>query len=570
MSDFEKEISELLNSDRCESAFKEINSKFDTILSLALPFKDDVAVRQYRNRLYGGFDYNDISTQQALNKYETLKPDLIDRVVQCCNVAAKEVEKIFGLLPFSLTQPQIKKYVVEKEKERYQWHVRPSGPDKYGIYFMMPETLNRIGQEYFRYILPYYISAMRDAIKSKQRKAIQEKEKASADKVISSTKVLLIFDYDGTVFNTDGLRRARNKKQVKKEDLLKIDYIEGFNDIFLNPKSRLYLERFNVLGITSSYTDYYRTLLDNHGEFSRLVNMGTIRSSEKLASLRKFFTEHKGEFEEVIAFGDDDKDALVYSKLGLKYYIVNNYYGYEPKVEDILNIAIKNQKYNFRRNYLHDVKTVTFSRYNLRYFDDIVVYYKNYLDTLRFDEEAGVERGSNYSPSQGNLKPLRVYKARNEMGKFSKNEYILNHLDSIAALFDDLPLDKNSVLVCIPGHAETKIDYSKPMFKLLQRIASRHNIPMISDGVLYRTKETEESKDGSRSIDKHLESIGITEAGKKAIKGRNVYLFDDIVTSGSSMMACSQILYHYHAGHVVCVCIARTCGDGNFAPTEIK
>lgn len=553
-------------SDRCEAAYKQYEAEYSNILESFKPFKNTDELNNYKYRLLGGFHYNGMSSENVEKSYYSIKDSLIEKALNASVAPIKRIGEILGFVPELLSQNVIKEYVLKKERELFKY--QKTFGRSYGIYFMLPEYVANIIFDYYRYLGPCYLSFLRKVFKGDRpfKKPIINERLKVAD--LKPNRTLLIFDYDGTVFNTDRLREARRSKSVSEKELAKIDYIEGFKELFLCTNSPLYLERYKVLGITSAYDSYYKALLNTHPDFSRILSYGTIRTSEKIKELKKFFQLHQNEFDVVIAFGDDEKDALIYSRLGIKFYIVNNYFGYDGKIEEILEKAVKNKAQDFRKNYLHDVKPLTYTSYKLKYFDDVVIYYKNYLDTF-YEDYDGIVHGSKNAPVQGNVKP-QIYDARTEMGKHSKNDYILNHLDELASLFDDLPLDKNSILVCVPGHAETIPDKQKPMYKLLECIARRHNVAMINDVILYRKKETEESKEGSRGIDKHLESLAITETGKKAIKGKTIYLFDDIATSGSSMMACSAILYHFNAGHIVCVCVARTCGDGKYAPVVIK
>ena len=300
----------------------------------------------------------------------------------------------------------------------------------------------------FAFIAPYKDFCSGTGL-TKTTPVITETKKPVEVKISLSNKTLFVFDFDGTVFNTDHLRFKRKNRQVTENDIKNVDYIEGFKELFLNKDSRLYLGKFKVLGITSSYDFYYQTMLNTHQDFLKLLSYKTIKTSEKIKELKAFMIKHKNEFDDVIAFGDDEKDALIYSKLGIKFYIVNNYYGYDPEADKILEQAKKNKENCFRKNYLHDVKIVGQTGYKINYFDDVVLYYKNYLKTLRFDMVEMRDKGSDYAPSVGGVAPLRVFEAKNEMGKHSKNDYILNHLDQLASLFDDLPLDKNSVLAIL-------------------------------------------------------------------------------------------------------------------------
>ena len=75
-----------------------------------------------------------------------------------------------------------------------------------------------------------------------------------------------------------------------------------------------------------------------------------------------------------------------------------------------------------------------------------------------------------------------------------------------------------------------------------------------------------ESKEEQHSILKQTSTIEV----KILLTNRTVYLFDDICTSGTSLLACSHILRQAGTKEVICFVIAHTCTIGKIAPEEIK
>jgi predicted amidophosphoribosyltransferase len=65
------------------------------------------------------------------------------------------------------------------------------------------------------------------------------------------------------------------------------------------------------------------------------------------------------------------------------------------------------------------------------------------------------------------------------------------------------------------------------------------------------------SKWGDRSQQKHLDSIRIIN--KEIIKGNNIWLLDDITTSGNTLMACKKLLKEAGAFEVKCsaLCLSQ-------------
>lgn len=379
-------------------------------------------------------------------------------------------------------------------------------------------------------------------------------------------KKLLIFDLDGTIFDTDFLRQDRNDYSL----LNKVKYIKGFEKNFLDKNSSLNVIYNDFLIVTSSSFSYYSKLLNIYSDLKKNLNWEVLGTSYKKRDLRAFLQNVKQEYTDVIAFGDDEKDANVYSELGLDYYIVDNYYGYNKTDKEIIEISKRNKKYEFRNNYLYDLKKCYSNgenQFKSDYFDDIVIYYKHYYNTYRINE-FGYQEGSDFAPAIRKVKPLKVYNIY-EMGKLSKNDTIIQQIDYFASTFNDLYIDENVVLIRVPGHDEVVHNFNKPMSRLIRKIINNHKKGVNGEEYLRRKKVEPESKSGNRSIWRHLSSIEILDSYKPLLKGKTVYLFDDICTSGTSMMACVELLYRAKVAHVVCFCLCRTCGHDKYAPKEI-
>ena len=94
------------------------------------------------------------------------------------------------------------------------------------------------------------------------------------------------------------------------------------------------------------------------------------------------------------------------------------------------------------------------------------------------------------------------------------------------------------------------------MHQLAQRIAHEYRF-IDATSCLQRVKTAQKSHRGNdRSEQKHLESIEICDVEK--IADRPVLLLDDVVTTGSSLAACKQILLNNGAKDVECLALGRT------------
>ena len=65
---------------------------------------------------------------------------------------------------------------------------------------------------------------------------------------------------------------------------------------------------------------------------------------------------------------------------------------------------------------------------------------------------------------------------------------------------------------------------------------------------------------GPRGIRTHIESVCIENG--RIIVGQDVYLLDDVVTTGSSLEACAQLLEASGAASVTCVALGKTVEGG--------
>lgn len=371
-------------------------------------------------------------------------------------------------------------------------------------------------------------------------------------------KKTIIFDLDGTVFDTDKLRVKRSNLSFTVEDYKKfneIPYVPGFKKVFFDKNSKLFLENFNVLIVTSGYYAYSDALLNSHADFKKYINFGVIRTSGKINSIKTFLRQNNIQTSEVFCFGDDEKDAITYTDLGLKFYLVNKQEGYQS-IEEILK-KIDDSLNNFRSVFLYDVKRIRNNKYcngfSSNYFDDIVIYFRNYNVTKSLDGLFGGDR----CPSEGNRQVLKKFD-RFEFGKSNKNDTIKSGLNFFSSSLSSLEIEKDTILARVPGHDELTYNAQHPMSILIEKVILDHGCGINGCAILNRYKLSTESKTGDRSIQKHFETIQVLRT--IPLVGKTIYLFDDLFTSGTSIIACAELLYRAGAGRVICVCLARTCG----------
>lgn len=73
---------------------------------------------------------------------------------------------------------------------------------------------------------------------------------------------------------------------------------------------------------------------------------------------------------------------------------------------------------------------------------------------------------------------------------------------------------------------------------------------------LVRHIKVEPAKWGHREISKHLGSIKVV--GDSIIQGKNIIVFDDVVTSGNTLIACRKLLIEAGANSVACFALGKT------------
>lgn len=366
----------------------------------------------------------------------------------------------------------------------------------------------------------------------------------------------LIFDLDGTVFDTNCIREERRKNganYISKHILDRIKLVKGFESLFLKPDSDLYLNNNKVLFITSSPEAYAKYLLKLHGFNGIEAHFACNTTKSKIIAK---FIERSG-LQHFIAFGDEEKDAQLYSQCGVPFYIVNKYYGYDTLQDLRSNIIVPNKK-DFRHEFMYDILK---KKYDLdsEYFDDFVVYYCRYYDKTDYYGNCPVMPGR------------KIFeKIKYSEFKDKKGEYVRNHIkDLMQEDYNNLgvSLPKNVVFARVPGHDEISYKPNSPCSILIKELCKVHGYERDYSDFLRRNSVVM-NHDAGRNIEDHVRTI--VSITSKNIKGKTVYLFDDVGTTGTQMSVCIDKLYKAGAGHVVCFCIGRTCPGDGYTLNEIE
>ena len=119
------------------------------------------------------------------------------------------------------------------------------------------------------------------------------------------------------------------------------------------------------------------------------------------------------------------------------------------------------------------------------------------------------------------------------------------------------------ILCSVPGHAQTSAspNHMDNFFKYLYLPNNMH--PTI--GLIIRGKvmlEKHGANYGKRTVQKDIDSFKIGNA--RNIQGQNIIIFDDITTSGCSLVASRQFLMDRGAKKVVCIALGKTVEDYDY------
>jgi competence protein ComFC len=146
--------------------------------------------------------------------------------------------------------------------------------------------------------------------------------------------------------------------------------------------------------------------------------------------------------------------------------------------------------------------------------------------------------------------------------KFFEKPYLYRTLGDL--LFRKLSLMTNDVkfdiIVSVPMPAKRKRARGYNQAYLLAKSIGKHYSGLVSDKVLKRIKETESQKGLDKAHrEKNLE--GAFEANSRIdIKGKEILLIDDIMTTGTTLRECSRALKIAGASKVTAAVIASGRG----------
>lgn len=116
-------------------------------------------------------------------------------------------------------------------------------------------------------------------------------------------------------------------------------------------------------------------------------------------------------------------------------------------------------------------------------------------------------------------------------------------------------MDKLHIIMYVPFSQARK--QSLGIRKILMNIVKQYRHIKILERLERKETINKLSQGGNRNINVHLNSI-ILKANLYEIKNKNIFIFDDVTTTGNSLLACKSIVERYNPNKVTCIALAKT------------
>ena len=236
------------------------------------------------------------------------------------------------------------------------------------------------------------------------------------------------------------------------------------------------------------------------------------------------------------------------------YYKMNN-------KNDLLLLLKNAKKYNLRFNTQQDeTYRLLLAHYATNYYD--VVYTKE-LTSVDIDSNIiyymfdyykkwWMEKYPNNQFYKDNFFSFIAIKKRN----YNANR---NKLNFPGSLFNFFSLFKGDWIICsVPGHEKTT-NISNGISDIVNSVHLKSNF-VLKNELIQRTYTVEKKATAScgRSNDYRIDIKSLTIEYGFNVKGKNIIVIDDITTSGSTLIACKNLLMDAGAAHVVLVALGKT------------
>lgn len=144
--------------------------------------------------------------------------------------------------------------------------------------------------------------------------------------------------------------------------------------------------------------------------------------------------------------------------------------------------------------------------------------------------------------------------------KYSYKTHLRRPLALLAleGMADVIMSQKPEIIIPVPLHRSRLRSRGFNQSILLGKMfSSRLSLPMLADGLI-RTRQTEPQIDLSAEERRHNVKGAFAVKKAESISGKRILLLDDVMTTGSTVTECAQVLKKAGAVSVTVVTIART------------
>lgn len=127
-----------------------------------------------------------------------------------------------------------------------------------------------------------------------------------------------------------------------------------------------------------------------------------------------------------------------------------------------------------------------------------------------------------------------------------------------AAIKNFLSLFDNSWIICtVPGH-EKSSNESNGVTNVIDMVYSNFQLQKCYSLIQrkYEVEKKSVTKNRNTNLDEEIKSLKINS--KYNIDGKNIIIFDDITTTGTSLLACKKLLLDSGASKVVVIALGKT------------
>ncbi len=147
---------------------------------------------------------------------------------------------------------------------------------------------------------------------------------------------------------------------------------------------------------------------------------------------------------------------------------------------------------------------------------------------------------------------LNTKKPSTESGHRAAVNYFTKVLTTPPGGLAKLASGEKCLFAIVPSHKQGIV--SEALFQIVINVSREFNFVNAKNVLFRHTTVQKSATGGQRSKRVHLESIDVVGN----IEGKTVFLFDDITTTGCSLLACKELLLDAGAAKVAMIALGQT------------